>query len=137
MSKNFHRYEFGSVRSMICDRVPFGKTGSVCRKSPPRRTEIPPNGFSSRSSTSRKDLSRYSKHRLSLIGASSHMRSDVCFIRSASDVLFFISHDLLLARSIGILNLKCVVVPEGKSNDAIPEAASARTTFPSDRKKKE
>lgn len=117
----------------MSERVPFGETGSVQRKSPPRRTEMPPNGWSSQSSTSCKDLSRYSKYRRSLIGASSHMIIDVGFIKSQSNV-FFMSQEVFSVRSIGILNLECAVLPDESSNDVIPEAETARTIFPVDLK---
>ena len=120
------------------ERDPFLTTGSICRKSPPRTTGLPPNGRSAFEGVcseriSRIVLSKASKHQRWVIGASSHiMREDTC-ISSASMVPLLTLHVLASFTSNGILNLECAVRPLGKSRDATPEEATASTIFFSER----
>jgi hypothetical protein len=51
------------------------------------------------------------------------IREDIC-INSANIVPFLMSHTDVSSKSVGILNLECVVRPFGKSKDAIPDEAT-------------
>jgi len=67
---------------IISSFVPPGITGRICQKSPPNKTDLPPNGLLSRLPsdvlrTSRIDLSKASKQNLLFIGASSQTMSEV------------------------------------------------------------
>ncbi|MFS7954309.1 hypothetical protein Hanom_Chr07g00628761 [Helianthus anomalus] len=117
---------------MISAFKAFGLTGSVCLKSPPNRTDFPPNGLSWFPRTSLRLLSKDSKHRRSLIGASSQIIRDVSKSRCASCVCFLMLHRESSVKSSGILNREWAVLPDGNNSDAIPDAATAKTIFPVD-----
>ncbi|KAJ0913242.1 hypothetical protein HanRHA438_Chr06g0283391 [Helianthus annuus] len=91
---------------MMADFVAFGLTGSVCLKSPPNNTDFPPKGSHELSSISLSVLSSDSKHRLSLMGASSQIIREVSLRSCASWVFFFTSQRESSVNSRGILNLE-------------------------------
>uniref|UniRef100_A0A0A9BMM3 Uncharacterized protein n=1 Tax=Arundo donax TaxID=35708 RepID=A0A0A9BMM3_ARUDO len=97
ISKCFHKYERLIDAFTMCSLLPLGTTGSICRKSPPSTTVIPPNGFASafsfvNLSISLRLLSSASKQFLCVIGASSHRISDVLFNIPAKSEPCLISH---------------------------------------------
>jgi len=116
------------------DREPLRTTGKICLKSPPRTIGLPPNGriaFIGLCSErmSRIVVSKASKQRRCVIGASSQIIREVTCKSSASIVPLFTLHVLVSVISKGILNLECAVRPFGSSRDATPDDATASTIF--------
>ena len=129
-----HDLEFVIDALTMEDHEPLRKTGKICLKSPPRTIGLPPNGrivFAGLCSErmSRIVVSKASKQRRCVIGASSQIISDVTCKSSASIVPLFTLHVLASVMSNGILNLECVVRPFGKSREATPDDATASTIF--------
>ncbi len=94
---------------------PLGKTGKICRKSPPRTTVFPPKILSVACASSncikscRVQLTA-SKVRRCIIGASSQMiRSTLC-TNSATFISYVMLQVDSSCRSIGILNLEWAVL---------------------------
>ncbi|KAM3332902.1 hypothetical protein ACQJBY_028177 [Aegilops geniculata] len=121
--------------TMLC-LLPFGITGRILRKSPPRTIVMPPNNLSLLFTflclnISLRFLSSASKHILFAIGASSHSISDVFFSSSAKYEPCLMSHVDSSVRISGMWNLECVVLPPSRSSAAIPDDATASTIFPS------
>ncbi|GKE95114.1 hypothetical protein Tco_1579969, partial [Tanacetum coccineum] len=97
------------TRSFSCSDIPGCDNRNVWLKSPPMIMILPLNKAYGLSKISFRQQSRASKQRRSFIGASSQMMR-------------------------GILNRECVVLPDGNSNDAIPEDATASTILSSKRR---
>nr|GEU50682.1 hypothetical protein [Tanacetum cinerariifolium] len=123
---DIRRYDEVIEASSISNFDVFFFTGSVCLKSPPNIMLLPPNGVCGLSNMSLRHRSRASKQRRSFIGASSQMMRSVSLNKSAS-WLFFYTASAFFVQVSGILNREWAVLPDGKSNDAIPEDATAKT----------
>ncbi|GKG14974.1 hypothetical protein Tco_0354574, partial [Tanacetum coccineum] len=147
-------YQFGDAILVVLDRECFWNvncdsaiedatissldapflTGNVWRKSPPNMTDFPPNNWSGLSIISFRVLSNVSKQRRSFIGDSSQIIRSVSAKRLPACVFFLIPQMDSSVNSRGSLNLECVVRPAGKSKEAMPEDAIARTIFPYERR---
>lgn len=119
---------------MICVLVPFSITGRIWRMWPPSTITLAPNGLFLKHSwclliISLSDRSKASKHRLSVISASSHRISDVSIIKSANWDPRLMSYIEVSSISNHILNLECAVLPFGNNKAATPEDATVRTIF--------
>lgn len=133
----FHRWEPNNEALRISDRDPPSTTGRTCLKSPPNKIGFPPNNRepflgSSVERISRRERSNASKQYLWLMGASSHIINEALVTRPASMVPLPIPQVLLSWMSRGILNLEWAVCPPGRSRDATPQEATARTIWSCD-----
>ena len=126
------RVEFLRHELTICPRVPFGMIGKICRKSPPKQTTTPPNRQSSWR-MSRKVQSTASNTCRCCITASSQNTKTVSRISVASAFCAGILQVESTWISIGILKCECAVIPPSSNVAAIPDDATARAMWPSDR----
>ena len=130
-SISFQRYDRVTVASRTCSREPFGMTGSVCWKSPPISSVIPPKGslLSLRSQSIRSQASIAYRCWGTI---SSHTMHFTARIRSAHMLFFGMQQtDTSDNVSIGILNIECAVHLPGSSRAAMPEDTVQSTIAPS------
>ncbi|XBH62577.1 hypothetical protein VPH35_116771 [Triticum aestivum] len=109
---SLHRYDLlMDVVTMLC-LLPFGITGRIWRKSPPRTPVMLPNGLSL-------VMSSASKYILFAIGASSHSISNVFFSRSVK------CEPCLMWMG----NLECAVPSVCRSSATIPHDTTSAITY--------
>ncbi len=113
----------------------FTISGRIYRKSPRRTTVFPPKIFSvvyalSNCIKSHKVRSTASKVRRCIINASSQMIKSALHTNSATFIYYVMLQVDSSCRSIGILNLKWVVLPPRRSKDAILDEATTSTILP-------